>query len=50
MSPSKFVVRMAELDGLLEAARLAGDLSRMQLLLTEQTSLLRAMYGVPNHG
>jgi hypothetical protein len=38
---------MARLDDQLEAARRVGDLQRMQELLGEQTSLLRAMYGQP---
>jgi len=45
MSPTYFAVQMARLDELLEAALLAGDLQRMQEVLGEQTSLLRAMYG-----
>jgi hypothetical protein len=47
MSPSYFAVRNAELDEQIEAARLAGDFPRVYKLLTEQTSLLRAMYGQP---
>ena len=47
MSTSSFVVRMAELDAKLDAARKAGDLRGMQALLAEQTSLLRSMYGSP---
>jgi hypothetical protein len=45
MSPTYFAVHMAQLDEQLEAARLAGDLPRMQGLLAGRTSLLRAMYG-----
>jgi hypothetical protein len=47
MSPTYFVVRNADLDAKLEAARLDGDIRGMQTLLAEQTSLLRAMYGQP---
>ena len=47
MSPTQFVVRCAELNRDLEAARRAGDLSRMRSILAEKTSLLRAMYGQP---
>ena len=45
MSPTKFAVRCEEINRLLETARQAGDLIQMQLLLAEQTSLLRSMYG-----
>jgi hypothetical protein len=47
MSPTLFAVRSVELDAKLEAARLAGDISAMQPLLAEKTSLLRSMYGHP---
>jgi hypothetical protein len=47
MSPTYFVVRMAAADKRLEIARKAGDLPAMQSALADQTSLLRAMYGVP---
>jgi hypothetical protein len=47
MSPTYFAVRNARLDKEFEAARLAGDLRRMQGLLAEKTILLRRMYGWP---
>jgi hypothetical protein len=47
MSPTAFVVRCAELNRDLEAARRAGDLVRMRSILAEKTSLLRAMDGQP---
>jgi hypothetical protein len=45
MSPTFYVVRMADLDEHLEAARSAGNLRRMQRLPAEMTSWRRAMYG-----
>jgi hypothetical protein len=47
MSPTQFVVRCAELNRDLDAARRAGDLPRVRSILAEKTSLLRAMYGQP---
>jgi hypothetical protein len=47
MSPTQFVVRAAELNKQLEAARRVGDIPRMQRALSGLTSLRRAMYGVP---
>jgi hypothetical protein len=47
MSPAQFEVRRAELDRLLELARLADDVGQMQTLLAEKTALYRAMYGRP---
>ena len=47
MSPTYYVVQMACLNSEIEAARLAGDLPRMQRLIGEQQSLLEAMYGRP---
>ncbi|WP_161491251.1 hypothetical protein [Bradyrhizobium neotropicale] len=44
---SKFIVRLAELDRLLDAAWLAGNRSEMQSILAEITSLRRSMYGTP---
>jgi hypothetical protein len=46
MSPTYFAVRNAEIDGQLEAARLAGDFRLMHELLAEQTLLLEAMFGL----
>jgi hypothetical protein len=48
MSPTKFALRCAELNRDLEAARRAGDLTRVRSILAEKTSLLRAMYGRPD--
>jgi hypothetical protein len=45
MSPTYFAVRQAALDKALKTARRSGDLTRMQQLLGEKTSLHRAMYG-----
>jgi len=45
MSPTYFAVRCRDLDQQLEAARLAGDMPRMQRLLGDKTLLLRAIYG-----
>jgi hypothetical protein len=44
-SPTYFAVRNARLDKEFEAARLAGDLRRMQGLLAAKTILLRRTYG-----
>lgn len=45
MSPTQFAVRNAELNRQLEAARLAGNIGRMQILLQQKTSLRRSRYG-----
>lgn len=45
MSPTYFVVRNAQLDEELKAAQLAGNTPLVQELLTEKTSLYKAMYG-----
>ncbi|MCP2210602.1 hypothetical protein [Bradyrhizobium diazoefficiens] len=47
MSPSYFAVQIERINRECEAARLAGDIPTMQKLLSEQTSLMRAMYGQP---
>jgi hypothetical protein len=47
MSPTYYAVQMARLNGEIETARLAGDITRMQRLIGEQQSLLEAMYGRP---
>ncbi|WP_445215693.1 hypothetical protein ACKWRH_25000 [Bradyrhizobium sp. Pa8] len=49
MSPTQFEVRRAELGRLLDAARFAGDVGRMQSLLAAKTSLYRSMYGAPEN-
>jgi hypothetical protein len=47
MSPTYFVVHMADADKRLEIARKAGDLPTIQSALAEQSALFRALYGVP---
>jgi hypothetical protein len=45
MSPTYFVVRWAQSDEQIEAARLADDICGMQPFLAEQTLLVATMYG-----
>jgi hypothetical protein len=45
MSPTCYVVEMARLAGEIKAARLTGDLPRLQELAGEQTFLMQRMYG-----
>ncbi|MEH2570241.1 hypothetical protein [Bradyrhizobium sp. AZCC 2289] len=45
MSPTYYAIQMARLDSEIEAARLAGDLPRLQELAGEQTLLMQRMYG-----
>lgn len=47
MSPTYYVVHRAKFEADLEAARQAGDLTRMQSALAGLTNLRRCMYGQP---
>jgi len=47
MSPTQYELSRAKLDTELEAARKAGDVSRMQMSIAGLIALFKSMYGRP---